>query len=113
MPPPSGEAGAFLGSLASAGYFFPFLKATELVVGILLLSRRFVPLALTILAPISLNILAFHLFLAPEGLPLAVIVVILHASLAWHHRDAYRSLFAGSQEASSDVQHSSRLSHSI
>ena len=70
IPQPShpGPAGAFLGALAASGYLFPLVKGTELVTGLLLLAGRYVPLALTVLAPVVVNIVAFHLFLAPAGL---------------------------------------------
>ena len=93
MSPPEGQAGAFLGGLAAAGYFFPMLALTQVAVGIALLTRRLVPLALIVLAPVSLNILAFHLALDPKGLPMALFVVLANAGLAYHHRDAYRGLF--------------------
>ena len=98
MSPPEGEAGAFMGGLAASGYFFPLLKATEILVGIALLTRRFVPLALTVLAPITINILAFHLFLAPAGLPMALFFVAANLGLAIHHREAYQALFVASRE---------------
>ncbi len=101
MSPPEGDAGVFMGGLAKAGYFFPLLMLTEIVVGLALLWRRFVPLALTVLAPITINILAFHLFLAPAGLPMAVFVIVANAGLVIHHREAYRGLFVASAEARS------------
>ncbi len=88
----------FMGALAATGYFFPLLKTFELVSGILLLFGRYVPLALLFLAPITLNILAFHLFLAPSGLPVAVLVVGLTILNGYLHFDAYRPLFATDQE---------------
>src|SRR5690606_5513367 len=75
LPQPAleGDAATYMGGLAAAGYFFPLLKATEIVAGIALLSGRFVPLALTVLAPIVLQIFAFHAFLAGGiALPLAL-----------------------------------------
>src|SRR6266404_1296969 len=69
-PPPAPRAGAFAGALFASGYLFPLLKTTEVVAGLLLLSGRFVPLALAVLAPIIVNIVGFHLFLAPSGIPL-------------------------------------------
>ena len=91
MPPHEGAQASFLGGLASVGYFFPLLKATELLVGLALLANRFVPLALVVLAPITINILAFQL-LAPAGLPLPVLILVLHLGTAWHHRRAYTAL---------------------
>ena len=72
MPPPEGAAAAYLGGLAASGYFFPVLKITEIISGLLLLSGRFVPLALLFLAPIVVQIFLMHAFLAPSGLPLAI-----------------------------------------
>ena len=92
MAPPPGAAGEFMGGLVASGYFFTFLKVTELTVGILLLSGRFVPLALTVLAPIMLNIFAFHLFLAPKGLGIAVALGLLQVYLAWSYRDAFTAV---------------------
>lgn len=97
MEPPTGDAGTFMGGLAAAGYFFPLLKITEIGVGLALLLRRYVPLALTILAPISINIVAFHLFMAPQALPVALFILIANAALAYHHRQAYRALFVATQ----------------
>ncbi len=95
LPQPPMPAGAmpFLGGLAGAGYFFPLLKSIEVAAGVLLLSNRFVPLALTLLAPIVVNIAAFHLALAPNP----VMVVFLLAAeiyLAWSYRDAFRGVLA-------------------
>lgn len=92
MPPPQGAAATFMGGLAAAGYFFPLLKATEIAVGLALLSGRFVPLALTVLAPILVNIVAFHAFVVGGGLLMPVALAALGLYLAWSYRDAYRSL---------------------
>src|SRR4051812_27145870 len=55
-PPPSEAAAAFMGGLFKSGYLFQLIKATEIVVGALLLANRFVPLALLLIAPIVVNI---------------------------------------------------------
>ena len=89
-PPMSEEAGAFLGALAATGYFFPVLKIFEILSGAMLLSGRFVPLALLFLAPIVLQIVLFHAFLDPGGLALPILIVILELYLGLV---AYRSSF--------------------
>jgi len=81
----------FLGGLMSAGYFFPLLKGTEVLAGILLLSNRFVPLALTILAPIIVNIAAFHIFLVPGPLMVAFLLAS-EIYLAWVYRAAFHAI---------------------
>lgn len=90
-PPPEGAMG-FLGGLASSGYFFPFLKGTEILVGLALLTGFFAPLALVVLAPITLNILLFHAILAPAGVGLAVLILVLHLAAAYRHKGVYAPL---------------------
>jgi hypothetical protein len=65
---------------------------TQVIVGVLLLTRRFVPLALTLIAPVVVNIVAFHLFLAPAGLGLALAVLAAELTLAWDNRAAFAPL---------------------
>ena len=97
MPPPdpplSEPAAAFMTGLFKSGYLFHLIKATEIVVGALLLANRFVPLALIVIAPIIINIFAVHLLLVPSGLPVAIALVALEAYLAWAYRASYRALF--------------------
>jgi hypothetical protein len=93
QPPPPASALGFVGGLAGAGYFFPLLKATEVVASVLLLAG-FVPIALTLLAPIIVNIVAFHLFLAPGNWPVVGFVLAGEIYLAIVHRAAFAPLFA-------------------
>src|SRR5882724_7249128 len=76
-PPMPDKAGAFMGALAATGYMFPLIKGIEVIAGALLLSNRFVPLALAILAPNVVNIVVFHAVLAPGGLGIALFVLAL------------------------------------
>ncbi len=69
--------------LMATGYFMTLLKVTEIVCGALLLTGMWVPLALVVLAPIVLNIFLVHLFLAPDGLVLAVVIGTLETYLAF------------------------------
>ena len=98
-PPPPPQAQAFVGGLFASGYFFPLLKGTEIAAGLLLLGNRFVPLALTVLAPIVLNIAAYHLFLAPSGVALSITILALELYLAWHYRAAFAPLLRAKQVA--------------
>jgi hypothetical protein len=83
---------AFSGALFATGYMLPLIMGTQLLVGVLLLANRFVPLALALIAPIIVNILAFHVVLAPSGLPLALVVLALELLLAWSYRGAFRPM---------------------
>jgi uncharacterized membrane protein YphA (DoxX/SURF4 family) len=94
MPPMEGDAATFMGGLAASGYFFPLLKATEIVAGLALLSGRFVPLALTVLAPIVLHILAFHALVVGSGVGMPLVLAALGLYLAWAYRDSFRGVLA-------------------
>ena len=96
QPPMSGPPADFAGAMIATGYLFPFVKGTEVIGGALLLSGRFVPLALAILAPIVLNIVAFHAFLAPAGLAIPVVVLALEVFLAWSYRSVFRPMLRAS-----------------
>ncbi|WP_411824181.1 hypothetical protein [Leptospira sp. 'Mane'] len=91
-PPMPEAAGTFIGGLLASGYLFPLLKGTEVLIGVSLLTNYYARLALVILAPITLNIFLFHAFLAPEGLPIAVIILAGHIFLAYFHKDAFASV---------------------
>jgi uncharacterized membrane protein YphA (DoxX/SURF4 family) len=91
--PPPGPAGAFAGALLATGYMFPLIKGTEVVASLLLLSGRFVPLSLVLLAPVLVNIALFHFVLEPKGAGMAVVLLALEGYLAWTHRSAYAPLF--------------------
>ena len=90
--PPPESAMAFAMALMKTGYMMPLIKGTELLAGLLLLLNRFVPLALVLLAPVLVNIVAFHAFLAPTGLAMVAVILGLHLYLAWIYRAAYRPL---------------------
>ena len=90
MPEMGEKAGAYMGGLGATGYFFPVLKSVEVIGGLTLLVRRFVPLGLLLLAPVVVQILLFHLYLDPAGLPIAIAITLLEAYLGFVvYRDAF------------------------
>lgn len=74
------------------GYLLQFIQGTELVVGILLLTGYFTPLALLMLLPISVNILLFHIFLSPPLIGPGLFIFIMNLFLLWAHRAEYVTL---------------------
>ena len=92
QPEMEGAVAKFMGGLHDTDYFWRLLKITEIVCGILLLFGLYVPLALTVLAPIILNIVLFHAFLARTPDAVVGIVALL---LGLYLARAYRSSFAG------------------
>ena len=92
MPPlPNGLVGEFLHAFFASGYVYA-IAACQVIGGLLLLIGRFVPLGLTILGPIIVNIVLFHLLLAAEGLPLALIIAGLFLFLLWRYGAAFAAI---------------------
>ena len=92
QPPMSGPPAEFLGAMIATGYLFALVKATEVVCGALLLSGRFVPLALAMLAPVLVNIVLFHAFLEPAAIAVPLVLLALEIFLAWSYRAAFRPM---------------------
>jgi putative oxidoreductase len=92
FPPPAGVAGQFMGALYVSHYLW-VIFAFQVIGGLLLLVNRYVPLALAILAPVLVNILTFHAFMAPSGLPLALFVALLWILIFIEVRPAFSGLF--------------------
>jgi putative oxidoreductase len=90
MPPPTGVAGQFIGALFVSHYLL-VVMLVQILGGILLIANRFVPLGLTLLGPVVVNIFLFHAFMDHSGLPRAVFVIILWLLVAY----SVRSAFAG------------------
>ena len=99
MPEPEPAAGAFMGAMMETGYLWPLLKIVEITAGAFLLSGKFVPLGIVMLAPAAIPILGFGLFVAPSGLVMGLVVIILWLVLVvayWRH-------FAGLLNANAKV----------
>ena len=85
-PEPVGAGADYLGGLVASGFTFPAIAIVEILVGVALLANRYVPLALVLMAPISVNILLYHLTLdlaniPPGGLVFALNLVLMLLSL--------------------------------
>lgn len=92
-PPHEGDAAkAFLGGLAEAGYFFPFLGGVEALCGAALVLGLFVPLSLLVLAPVMINIVLFHLFLDIGGMALGGLLALMQVYVMWAYRGSLSSL---------------------
>lgn len=86
------NAAKFSAALADSGYL-SFVKLLEITGGLLVLSGRFVPLGVTILAPIAVNILLFEIYMVGTGGP-GVALTVLCGVLIWAYRSSFASLFA-------------------
>lgn len=94
LPPPelTGDMKTFNAGMEASGYLLYLVKGVELACGLALVSGRFVPLAALLLAPISVNILCVHMFLEPQGLPVAILVVLGNLFLGYTYRKQYQPL---------------------
>src|SRR3954452_13329049 len=91
-PPPTGTAAQFVRALFVSHYLVPIFLL-QIISAVLLLANRYVPLALTLLAPIIVNILLIHILMVPSGLPLALIVTVLWVVVFLSVRSAFFGLF--------------------
>ncbi len=92
LPPPQGLAGDFMKALFVSHYFY-VVAILQIAGGAICLLGRFVPMGLTLLCPVIVNILLFHIFLDRSGLPLAVVAAALALFLLWAYRQAFGGLF--------------------
>lgn len=92
MPYPTGDALTWYGIMAPHGWM-TFVGVIQMIGGLLLLVGRFVPLALTLLAPIIVNILLYHALLWPHGYIPAIIVAILEVILLIAYHRSFAPLF--------------------
>jgi len=104
MPPPSGVAGQFLGVMFVTNYLL-VVSGLQVISGALLLINRYVPLGLTILGPIIVNILLFHALMNPVGIGLAVFVAILWGVVFANVRSAFAGIFQAQVDVKTAPEH--------
>jgi putative oxidoreductase len=92
-PMPTGLSGQYITVLMQSHYIY-FVAAVQVVGGALLLIGRYVPLGLTLLGPVIVNILLYHLLMDLKGIPMAIIVTILWAIVFYRNRQYFSGLFA-------------------
>lgn len=94
MPQPelTGDVKIFMDGMVASGYLMTFIKLTELICGIAFVSGFFVPLATVVIFPIIVNIFMYHLYLGPEGLPIAILLLLGDLFLAYYYRDRYKAM---------------------
>ena len=87
-PPPEAPPRDFMTTLSVSHYAYVG-GAFQVAGGVLLLTGRRVPLGLTLLGPVIVNILCFHVLMAPAGLLMAVVVTVLALFLLWRHHEHF------------------------
>lgn len=88
-PQLEGQMKILMDGFTASGYIMNTVKVIELICGICFLTGFFVPLAVVVIFPIIVNIVGVHFFLAPQGLPIAIGLLVIDLFLAWYYRDRY------------------------
>lgn len=99
-PIPGGLAGQFLQALLQSHYVLA-IGAVQAIGGALLLINRYVPLALTILGPVIVNILLYHLLLDHEGIGGALVVAVFWFGLFFRYRRYFSGIFTAKASSES------------
>lgn len=104
LPAPEmvGAPAEFFGALFATGYMLPFIAVAEILAGVLLLSNRFVPLALVLIAPVTLNILFFHLFLDIASIPVGGLTFVLNLYLLFAYKKYYDPMLVSASSLDSE-----------
>src|SRR5258706_14077651 len=90
-PPPEGPAREFMTALFLSHYLY-VVGALQVVGGVLLFTGRWTPLGLVLVGPVIVNILCFHVLMAPAGLPMAIVVSLLALFLLWRYPEHFPGL---------------------
>jgi putative oxidoreductase len=89
MQLPPGDAGTLFTIMFKYGWF-TFFSLLYVIAGVLLLIGRYIGVALTILGPIIVVILLYHVTMDPKGIGMGLFVALLEGFLIyayWHHFD--------------------------
>lgn len=89
----TGNMKTFNDGLEASGYLVPLVKIVELICGLSFITGKFTRLTYILLMPVSVNILFTHLFLAPEGIPLAAFLLLGNIFLLYTKWNNYKELF--------------------
>src|SRR3974390_2926655 len=91
-PMPAGQLKDFNDVMAGTHYIH-MVGFFQVLSGVLLLINRYVPVALTILAAILVNILTTHILVMHGGFPIPIFVALLWLLVFWRHRSAFSGIF--------------------
>jgi putative oxidoreductase len=94
QPEQTGNVKIFMDGMTASVYLLTTVKVVELICAIAFLSGRFVPLATVVIFPVNLNIFLFHVFLEPQGLPVAILLLLGNLFLAWNYHEKYQAMLA-------------------
>jgi putative oxidoreductase len=99
QPPMAGDVGTLM-TVMFQHRWFHFYGVLYVVAGLLLIFGRFVPVGLVLLGPILVNILLFHLTMAPSGIMPGLVCAVLEVFLIYAYWPAFRGIFSSQPELS-------------
>jgi len=98
MPELQGSAAEVMMGFAKTGYIFPAVGIIEVAVGFFLLVNRFSALALILMAPVTVNMLLFHLYHDLGGIVAAAVIGVLNVVLLFAYKPSYSGVLAAKSE---------------
>ncbi|MBX3102934.1 MAG: hypothetical protein KF690_10530 [Bacteroidetes bacterium] len=93
-PPPVPGPATDLGIIMANSHWMTVVKVIEIACGLMLLANFYAPLALILITPVTVNIVLFHMLLHPEGLPIAIIVLVINVVLLFLHKNHYKGFLS-------------------
>lgn len=90
MPGPTGDAGTFIGVIYKTE-FLRLVKTLEVIFAIMLIVKPVRALALLLIAPISINILLFEIFIAHQP-GMGILLVLLNAAAIFLDKEKYMGI---------------------
>ena len=88
------DAANLFQAFTDSGYMWPLVGGLEALVGILFITKKFFPVALLALIPISVNIVLFHAVLDPPNIVPALLVAVLNGYFIYRNWNNYRHFFS-------------------
>jgi hypothetical protein len=87
-PIPAGPAGQFA-TLMLSTHYAQAVGLFQVASAVLFLVNRYIPLALVLLGPVLVNILIFHILMAPSTIPMGLLATILWILVAYRVRSSF------------------------
>lgn len=92
MPPKPGLAGHF-GEVLGASHFMDAVFVVQVVSGVLFILGVYVPLALTLIGPVIVSILLFHILMDPTGIGPGILTALCWLAVFYNARSAFAGIF--------------------
>ena len=86
---------SFIATMVGAGDFFYVIKFFEIAIGAMILTGFYMPIALIMLVPISVDIFMFHMSRGMSGMPIAFMIIFAHFYMIYIHREHYAPMIHG------------------